>query len=97
MDIRNEVRQYIKTNFLANDPGVALEDKTALITGGIVDSIGMIGLIAFIETQFGVEFMPRDVDARSFDTVERIESLILNKLAPANTVVGQDQGEGNAV
>jgi acyl carrier protein len=97
MEIRSEVRQYISKNFLADDPGMELEDGTALISGGIVDSIGMIGLVAFIENRFGIEFMPREVDVRNFDTVERIEGLILNKLSASRAVIPKNQGGRDAV
>jgi acyl carrier protein len=79
MDIKQELRGYIAGHFLPGGQG--LEDTTPLISGGLVDSIGMIGLIDFMETRFGVEFMPRDVDAHALDNLNLIEAVINRKLA----------------
>ncbi len=80
-DIRKEVRQFIAENVFLGVHQTTVEDATPLITGGLIDSIGMIGLVAFLEARFEVEFMPREVDAHSLDTLERIEELIRKKRA----------------
>ena len=80
MEIKAPVRQYIQENFFGAAPPVPLNDAMPLITGGLIDSIGMIGLVAFIEERFKIEFKPKEVNAQSLDTVEKIEGLIRSKL-----------------
>ena len=70
-----------------------IEDATPLITGGLIDSIGMIGFVAFLESRFAVEFMPREIDVHSLDTVERIEELIRKKLADRDAGVAAGDGQ----
>ena len=91
MEIKTEVRQYIVRNLLDGGQDFALEDSTPLVTGGIIDSIGMIGLVGFIESRFGIEFMPREIDLHNLDTLERIERLVLNKLPGAGA---SPEGDG---
>ena len=79
MDIKHELRGYVAEHFLQGGEG--LEDTTPLISGGLIDSIGMLGLISFMESRFGVEVMPRDVDAHTLDNLNLIEALINRKLA----------------
>ena len=81
MEIKTEVRQFIAENVLLGVHQTTIEDATPLITGGLIDSIGMIGFVAFLESRFEVEFMPREIDVHSLDTVERVEELIRKKLA----------------
>ena len=81
MEIKTEVRNYIAGNFLTASPGSCIEDTMPLITGGLIDSIGMIGLVAFLEGRFEIEFMPREIDVHRLDTLERIEQLIRGKIA----------------
>jgi acyl carrier protein len=69
----------VAENFLAASPNTIL-DTTSLITGGIIDSIGMISLVAFLERHFDIEFMPREIDVHSLDTVELIEQVVRKKL-----------------
>jgi acyl carrier protein len=80
MEIKIPVRQYIQQNFLFGGPQVMFHDAMPLITGGIIDSIGMLGLVAFIEDQFKIEFQPKEISAQGLDTVEKIEGLVRNKL-----------------
>ena len=91
MEIKADVRKFIVENLVTDAPRLALDDTTPLITGGLIDSIGMISLVRFLETHFRVTFAPREVDANSLDTLERIEALVSKKLAPS--VVGPGSGD----
>ena len=79
MDYKQEIRGYVAEHFLPGGQG--LEDTTPLISGGLIGSIGMLGLISFMESRFGVEFMPREVDAHTLDNVNLIAALIDRKVA----------------
>jgi acyl carrier protein len=79
MDYKQEIRGYVAEHFLPGGQG--LEDTTPLISGGLIDSIGMLGLISFMESRFGVEFMPREVDAHTLDNLNLIAALIDRKVA----------------
>jgi acyl carrier protein len=93
MEIKAEVRQFIAENVLLGVHQTTIEDATPLITGGLIDSIGMIGFVAFLESRFAVEFMPREIDVHSVDTVERIEELIRRKLADRDAGVAAGDGQ----
>ena len=45
----------------------------------------MIGLVSFLETRFKVEFVPREIDVHSLNTLEQIDELIRKKLASQET------------
>jgi acyl carrier protein len=79
-DIKQAVRQFIAENVLLGLHQTTLDDATPLVTGGLIDSIGMIGLVAFLESRFEIEFMPREIDVHSLDTLERIEEVVRKKL-----------------
>jgi acyl carrier protein len=91
MEIKAEVRQFIAENVFLGVHQTTIEDTTPLVTGGLIDSIGMVGLVAFLEKHFAVEFMPREIDAHSMDSLERIEGLIRKKLAGRETAAGGAQ------
>jgi acyl carrier protein len=92
-NIRKAVRQFIAENVLLGVHQTAIEDATPLITGGLIDSIGMIGLVAFLESRFEIEFMPREIDVHSLDTLERIEEVVRKKLpsSGASFATGNEQ------
>ena len=81
MEIKEEVRRYVAENFLPAGEAGTLHDNTPLISSGLVDSIGMIGLIAFMERRFAIEFHPREVEADKLDTLALVEALVRKKLA----------------
>jgi acyl carrier protein len=95
MEIKSAVRQFIAENVLLGVHQAAIDDATPLLTGGLIDSIGMIGLVAFLEARFQVNFAPREINARNLDTLEQIDELIRNKLAsrePGAANTGQQMG-----
>jgi acyl carrier protein len=89
VEIRNEVREFVASQYLPDASAETVTDTMPLITSGIIDSIGMLGLVDFIESRYAIEFMPREIDVHTLDTVERIESLIRAKLSSRKTAVGQ--------
>jgi len=83
VEIKVEVRKYLIENLMTDGAAISLGDTTPLITGGLIDSIGMISLVRFIEGRFGIVFGPREIDAQRLDTLDEIESLVSRKLTQA--------------
>jgi acyl carrier protein len=79
-EIREAVKGYILEEFLpGEDPG-ELRDDTPLITGGILDSIATLKLVAFVEETYGIELQPHEADAEHLNTITDITSLVRSKL-----------------
>jgi len=76
--IRNEVHEFIQKNFIYNDKK-KLGDDESLLASGVVDSTGVLELIAFLETKFGVKFADNELVADNFDSVNKIISFLLRK------------------
>ena len=76
-------KQYILDRFLQGEDPRNLTPTTPLITGGILDSLGTLELVTFLEERFGVELEAADVDATRLDTLERIASLVAVKQGAA--------------
>ena len=89
MEIKTEVQEFVVNNYLPDASADSITDTMPLITSGIIDSIGMLGLVDFIESRYAIEFMPREIDVHSLDTVERIEALIRAKLAASKSTASQ--------
>jgi len=80
VEIKSEIRSFVAASYLPDTPPETIDDTMALITSGIIDSIGMLGLVDFIESRFAIEFLPREIDVHALDSVQRIEALIQSKL-----------------
>ncbi len=73
--IRNELIDYINNNILRY-PFHDLNGKTMLLDKGLIDSFGIIELIAFIERKYKLILKEKDIIKKNFSSIEAIESLI---------------------
>lgn len=78
--IESTVRRYILDEFLPGEDPAALTDTTPLLTGGILDSIATLKLVAFLEQEFKIELAPHETDADHLDTIKHISALVQSKL-----------------
>lgn len=71
-----EIDRFIQDRFRAALASDVMTSDTPLFSSGIIDSFGVLELIAFLEESFGVDIDPARHDLSEFDTVDKIVSLI---------------------
>ena len=59
-----------------------LGDADPLLTNGRLDSIDVLDLVAFLETELGADFSRRDFNQNDFDSVDEILKLVELLRAP---------------
>ena len=73
-----QVRQFILKQFpLARKR--QLQDSDALLESGIVDSLGVLQVVTFIEQAFSVKVSDDDLVPDNFQTIDRITALIADR------------------
>jgi acyl carrier protein len=77
--IADRVRNFIVENFLFGDTNFDLGNEISLIENGIIDSTGVLELVAFIEDEFGVVFADADIVPANLDTIERIAAFVVER------------------
>ena len=80
-EIKSIVKSYILQQFLPGESPDSLDDETKLFTGGIIDSLGSLKLVSFLDDRFGVSFEAHEVDVDHLDTLNIISNVILSKLS----------------
>ena len=80
-ETKADIKAYIMDEFLRGEDPDELEDTTPLITGGILDSISTVKLVAFLEEHFGVEFQAYEMNADYLDTIALIAETVESKQA----------------
>lgn len=78
MEIKEQVRAFIISNFYVADPA-ALEDVASLLDLGIIDSTGVLEVIFFLEDTFGVTVEDSEMLPENLDSIERIASFVARK------------------
>jgi len=70
------ILRFVSEQFKASIGRTPIEVDTPLFSTGIVDSFGVLELIAFLEETFGVEIDPARHDILEFDTIAKITALV---------------------
>ena len=79
------VRAYVQENFLYMLPDFVLADDDRLLERGVVDSMGVVEMIAYIEEQFGIEAAEEEISEANFGSLTSIARFVVEKqLAPAS-------------
>jgi acyl carrier protein len=73
-----QLRQFITKNFYVADPA-ALQDEDSLLEKGIIDSTGVLELIGFLESGFGVTVADDEMLPENLDSIVRITAFVQRK------------------
>lgn len=82
--MKDELRAYIVSEFLPGESVGNLKDDTPLRTSGVLDSMGLLRLVSFVEGQYGIELEAHETSIENFDTLDAITSLIERKTTGEN-------------
>lgn len=77
--VEDQVRHFIIEYFYVTDPG-SLTNDTSLIESGLVDSTGMMGVILYLESEFGISVLDRETTPENLDSISRITAFLDRKL-----------------
>ena len=77
-NVRGILKKYLVDNFLFGD-GKKLEPDTPLFEKGIIDSTGVLELIAFIEENFDITIKDDELVQDNFSSLNAIEKFLISK------------------
>ncbi len=80
MDTKQQVREFVTSNFYVAEPS-SLADDASLLDQGIIDSTGVLEIISFLETSFGLEVADAEMVPENLDSIERIAAFVARKRA----------------
>ncbi len=82
MDYTKEIREFVVSNFLYGERG-SFTDDTSFLESGVIDSTGMLDLISFLESTYGIRIAPEEMVPENLDSVGQAASFLQKKLIPA--------------
>jgi len=80
-DIKQQITDFIVNNFLFDNSQVNLNEKQSLLETGVIDSTGVLELIAFIEETYGIKIDDEEIIPENLDTILDITYFIKQKLS----------------
>ena len=87
--IKKDIRQFVIDTFLFGNDDAKLSNDDSFIEHGLIDSMGILNLVSFVETKYAIEVADTDLVPEIWDSVNRIANFVTAKEAettvPANT------------
>jgi acyl carrier protein len=80
-DILGSVRTFIEENFLFREDISGLADDESLLESGVMDSTGILELVAFLETVFSIQMADAEIVPENLDSIAAIAHYLERKLA----------------
>ncbi len=77
MDVKQIVRGFLNENFYVESD--ALSDETSFLKLGVVDSTGILEIIAFLEDRFAISVGDEDLLPENLDSLRGIEAFVARK------------------
>lgn len=77
--IRAELTEFIVMNYLFGDVARVPRDDDALVEEGIIDSTGILELIEFLESQFGIEVSEAETIPQNLGSIASLTSFVMSK------------------
>ncbi|MDJ0763422.1 MAG: acyl carrier protein [Myxococcota bacterium] len=78
--MKEKLRTFIIDNFMFGDQDASLDDSASFLDTGIVDSTGILELVAFIEGEFKINVRDEDLIPENFDSIDRIVTYVNSRL-----------------
>ncbi len=79
MNVTADLKKHIISRYLQGD-GSKLNDDESLFESGILDSLGVLRLVSFLEERFGVRVKDEELVPENFETLNRLADFVNGKL-----------------
>lgn len=85
-NLEQEIRAFILENCPIPGSAPDLAGHDSLTRRGVVDSVGVLELILFLETSYGIDIPDDEVRPENIDSIDNIVRYVGSKLAPARGI-----------
>lgn len=77
-DIASHIRSFLVERF-PTARSRAIDDDDQLLANGILDSLGVLDVVAFLEREFGITITDDDLVPEHFDTLRRLTAFVVER------------------
>ncbi len=76
MNTNDIIREFITQDILHGSLKAPLKDEDLLVESGIIDSLGIMTLLSFIEERFSIQIASEDLMPENFSSISAVAGLI---------------------
>jgi len=81
MATEQRIRTFIESELLVQGTSDDLGDDTSLIESGVIDSLGVVKIVSFLESDFGIDVRDDEILPRNFESIRAISDFVASKAA----------------
>ena len=79
--ISQDIKEFVVSNFLYGQDGQGLTSDQSFLENGIIDSTGVLELVAFLEQRFSIAVADRELLPENLDSIQNATAFVSRKLA----------------
>jgi acyl carrier protein len=83
-NIEQELRQFVIDNFLFGQGNGHLKNDDSFLDKGIIDSTGVLELVAFLEEKYQIKIQDRELVPDNLDSINNLIRFVKSKLQVAS-------------
>ena len=72
------IKEYIREELMNGSNG-ELDESENLLAAGVIDSLGILRLVSFVEEKFGIEVPDEDVTIDNFQSVKAMSDYVASQ------------------
>lgn len=73
---KDKIVQFLKTIARPDLAVEQIQDQDGLVKSGLIDSLAMLEMIGFLESEFGIDFSETGIDPAEIESIHKIMELI---------------------
>lgn len=81
MELKEQIRGFVVENFLFGDAAPLKDDAMSLLDNGIMDSVGVMELVAFLEGDLGLAIEDTELVPENLDSIDNLCAFVTRKQA----------------
>jgi acyl carrier protein len=78
--VAREIKEFVVSNFLFGQSGASLPEDQSFLENGIIDSTGVLELVAFLEQKYSISVADRELLPENLDSVHNATRFVVRKL-----------------
>jgi acyl carrier protein len=82
MAVNTELRQFVRDNFMFGKFDAGFADNDSFLERGIIDSTGVMELVAFLEEKYGIKLQDHELIPDNLDSINALSRFVECRLQP---------------
>ena len=87
-NIETQIEEFFVQELMLADGKVKIDPNQSLIKEGILDSLGILRAISFLEDRFGISIEDGDIAPENFETINSMKAIVEAKRAAKYRLAG---------